>query len=115
MLVQREQFVKNNSKLFIEFKVYQWATGFRGGTKVVHAERDTIRKLNGDYIKGVTIFTTLESCVELHEEQEIDSCAQLLIDSSVNKVVIEMLDPNGKIYSQGCRKLSENNTNISFF
>ncbi|PME61956.1 CMP deaminase [Vibrio lentus] len=91
------------------------ATGYRGETKNVHAERIAIRKLTAEQVKGATVYTTLEPCVELHKEQEISSCAQLLIDSGVSDVVIGVLDPNGTIYSQGYRKLLENNINVSFF
>ncbi|WP_350326867.1 cytidine deaminase [Pectobacterium aroidearum] len=91
------------------------ATGFRGEERNVHAERIAIRKLTADQVIGATVFTTLEPCIELDDEQKIKSCAQLLIDSGVNEVVIGVLDPNGTIYSQGFRKLLENNINVSFF
>lgn len=91
------------------------STGFRGETTNVHAERVALRKLSKDEIIGATVFTTLEPCIELHDEQEIKSCTQLMIDSGVNEVVIGVLDPNGTIYSQGFRKLLENNINVSFF
>jgi diaminohydroxyphosphoribosylaminopyrimidine deaminase/5-amino-6-(5-phosphoribosylamino)uracil reductase len=91
------------------------ATGYRGETKSVHAERVAIRKLTSEQLKGATVFTTLEPCIELHEEQKISSCTQLIIDSGVNEVVIGVLDPNGTIYSQGYRKLLENNISVGFF
>ncbi|HHQ4928613.1 TPA: deaminase [Aeromonas hydrophila] len=91
------------------------STGYRGETKGVHAERVAIRKLTSEAVQGATVFTTLEPCVELHEGQEIESCTQLLINSGVNEVVIGVLDPNGTIYSQGYRRLLENNINVSFF
>lgn len=91
------------------------ATGYRGETRGVHAERVALRKLADEEIQGATVFTTLEPCVELHEGQDIKSCSQLLIDAGVNEVVIGVLDPNGTIYSQGYRKLLENNINVSFF
>ncbi|MBC8798459.1 MULTISPECIES: deaminase [Shewanella] len=91
------------------------ATGYRGEIMNVHAERVAIRKLTAEQVIGATVYTTLEPCVELHEEQEVSSCAQLLIESGVNEVVIGVLDPNGTIYSQGYRKLLENNISVSFF
>lgn len=91
------------------------STGYRGETRGVHAERIAIRKLSSEQVQGSTVFTTLEPCVELHDNQEIDSCAQLLIDSGVSEVVIGVLDPNGTIYSQGYRKLLENNLSVGFF
>lgn len=91
------------------------STGYRGETKGVHAERIAIRKLTNEQVQGSTVFTTLEPCVVLHNDQEIDSCAQLLIDSGVSEVLIGVLDPNGTIYSQGYRKLLENNISVGFF
>lgn len=91
------------------------ATGFRGEYRNVHAERVAIGKLTMDQVMGATVFTTLEPCIELDDEQKVKSCARLLIDSGVNEVVIGVLDPNGTIYSQGYRKLLENNINVSFF
>ncbi len=91
------------------------STGHRGEKRSVHAERIAIEKLKEDEIIGSIIFTTLEPCVELHDEQEIQSCTELIIASGINEVVIGVLDPNGTIYSQGYRKLLENNISVSFF
>lgn len=75
------------------------ATGYRGETSNVHAERVALRKLQSEQIQGSTVYTTLEPCVALHGEQEIESCADLLINSGVKEVVIGVLDPNATIYS----------------
>lgn len=91
------------------------STGYRGEARGVHAERIAIRKLTSEQVQGSTVFTTLEPCVELHSDQEIESCAQLLIGSGVSEVVIGVLDPNGTIYSQGYRRLLENNISVGFF
>ena len=91
------------------------ATGFRGELPKIHAERIALEKLEPSDRLGSTVYTTLEPCVNLHDDQSIASCADLLIESGVNKVVIGVLDPNGTIYSQGYRKLLENNVNVSFF
>lgn len=91
------------------------ATGHRGENSTVHAERVALRKLQPDQIKGSTVYTTLEPCVALEEGQEIESCADLLINSGVKEVVIGVLDPNATIYSQGFKKLLENNINVTFF
>lgn len=91
------------------------STGYRGEAKGVHAERIAITKLTSEQVRGSTVFTTLEPCVELYGDQEIACCAQLLIDSGVIEVVIGVLDPNGTIYSQGYRRLLENNISVGFF
>jgi len=91
------------------------STGYRGEQSNIHAERVAIEKLRADQLLGSTIYTTLEPCVELFNDQYIQSCADLIIDSGINEVVIGVLDPNGSIYSQGFKKLLENNISVSFF
>lgn len=91
------------------------STGHRGEKKNIHAERIAIEKLDIKQLQDSTIFTTLEPCVELHDEQEIKSCADLIIESGIQETVIGVLDPNGTIYSQGYRKLLENNISVGFF
>lgn len=91
------------------------ATGFRGEIGKLHAERVALEKLEMPDRVGSTVYTTLEPCVVLHDDQTIGSCADLIIDSGVTKVVIGVLDPNGTIYSQGFKKLLENNISVGFF
>lgn len=91
------------------------ATGYRGEIPQKHAERVALEKLTMAERLGATVFTTLEPCVSLHEDQATESCADLIIASGVTDVVIGVLDPNGTIYSQGFRKLLENNIGVSFF
>lgn len=59
--------------------------------------------------------TTLEPCVDLHDDQDLGSCADLIISSGIKEVVIGVLDPNGSIYSHGFRRLLENNISFKFF
>ena len=91
------------------------STGHRGEVGQIHAERVALEKLPLEKRFGSTVYTTLEPCVNLHQEQIIESCADLIIASGVSEVVIGVLDPNGTIYSQGYRKLLENNIGVSFF
>lgn len=91
------------------------STGFRGEKAGSHAERVAIEKLKPEELKGATLFTTLEPCVKVQEGQSIASCADLIIESGITKAFIGVLDPNGTIYSQGYRKLLENNISVSFF
>lgn len=91
------------------------STGYRGERGRVHAERVALEKLNPEQRRGSTVYTTLEPCVDLHHDQNTESCADLIIASGVGEVVIGVLDPNGTIYSQGFRKLLENNISVSFF
>ncbi|WP_211254141.1 cytidine deaminase [Paraburkholderia nodosa] len=91
------------------------STGYRGERNKIHAERVALEKLTREQRCGSTVYTTLEPCVDLHHDQGIESCADLIISSGVSEVVIGVLDPNGTIYSQGFRKLLENNISVSFF
>lgn len=91
------------------------STGHRGESGKLHAERVALAKLNDEQRCGATVYTTLEPCVALHDDQTIGSCTDLLIESGVAEVVIGVLDPNATIYSQGYRKLLENNIGVSFF
>lgn len=91
------------------------STGYRGEVRGVHAERIALEKLCHAERQGSTIYTTLEPCVKLNQDQAIESCAELIISSDVSEVVIGVLDPNGTIYSQGFRTLLKSNVSVSFF
>lgn len=91
------------------------ATGFRGEVPKKHSERVALEKLAMPDRIGSTVFTTLEPCVALQASQATESCADLIIASGVREVFVGVLDPNGSIYSQGFRKLLENNISVKFF
>lgn len=91
------------------------STGHRGEHGNLHAERVALEKLTEEQRQRATVYTTLEPCVALHDGQTIGACADLLIESGVAEVVIGVLDPNATIYSQGYKKLLENNIGVSFF
>lgn len=91
------------------------ATGHRGEVPKTHAERVAIEKLARDQLAGSTMFTTLEPCVGLHDDQSVASCADLIVSSGITEVFIGVLDPNGTIYSQGFRSLLDNNISVKFF
>ncbi|WP_199322191.1 deaminase [Leptolyngbya sp. FACHB-321] len=91
------------------------STGHRGEVKRRHAERVAIEKLRREDLIDSTLYTTLEPCVGLHNDQVVESCAELIISSGIKEVFIGVLDPNGTIYSQGFRKLLENHISVKFF
>jgi len=91
------------------------STGYRGEKQGVHAERVAIEKLNKEQLFNSTLFTTLEPCIRLQNEQIIESCTDLIIKSRISEVIIGVLDPNGTIYSQGYRTLLENKIKVDFF
>jgi diaminohydroxyphosphoribosylaminopyrimidine deaminase / 5-amino-6-(5-phosphoribosylamino)uracil reductase len=91
------------------------STGHRGEAKGMHAERIAIQKLSREELEGSTMYTTLEPCVELHGDQIVESCADLIVGAGIKEVFIGVLDPNGTIYSQGFKKLVENSVSVKFF
>ena len=91
------------------------STGHRGEIRKTHAERVAIEKLTREELNGSTMYTTLEPCVDLHDDQSVQSCAELIISSGIKEVFIGVLDPNGTIYSQGFKRLLENNISVKFF
>ncbi len=91
------------------------SSGYRGEKPGIHAERVAIEKLNGEELKKSTIYTTLEPCVTIQPEQNIECCAELIVKSGIREAVIGVLDPNGTIYSEGYRKLLENKISVRFF
>ena len=91
------------------------ATGRRSEIPGVHAERVAISKLNREELDGSTMYSTLEPCIEFHADQPVESCADLIVSSGIKEVFIGVLDPNSAIYSQGFKKLLENNVSVKFF
>lgn len=91
------------------------SAGHRGEIPKKHAERVAIEKLTREELINSSLYTTLEPCVNLHDHQAIESCVDLIVSSGIKEVFIGVLDPNGTVYSQGFRKLLENNISVKFF
>lgn len=90
------------------------STGYRGEQGRLHAERVAISKIAPDGLERATLFTTLEPCVEIFDEQ-IGSCSDLIVDSGISEVVVGLLDSNGAIYGQGYAKLLDKGIKVRFF
>lgn len=91
------------------------ATGYRGEVGRTHAERIAIEKLTREELANATLYTTLEPCVSLHQDQSVESCANLIAESGIREVYIGVLDPNATIYSQGFRRLLDSGISVKFF
>lgn len=55
------------------------STGYRGEVPQKHAERVAIEKLEHDQLAEAALYTTLEPCVSIHDDQSVGSCADLII------------------------------------
>ncbi|MEO5912256.1 MAG: deaminase [Pelobium sp.] len=78
-----------------------------------HAEYTLFEKvLQGQDVSGATIFTTLEPCTHRNNHKP---CSDWIIEKGIKHVVIGYLDPNPKIYNNGCKKLKAAGIEISYF
>lgn len=78
-----------------------------------HAEYTLFEKiLEGKNVSGATLFTTLEPCTHRNNHKP---CSDWIIEKGIKHVYIGMLDPNPKIYNNGCKKLKEAGVEISYF
>ena len=91
------------------------STGHRNEIENKHAERIAIEKLTKSELENSTIYTTLEPCVRIKENQKESSCTDLILKSGIKEVCIGVLDPNGKIYCEGYEKLLVHQIQVSTF
>ncbi|MDF0730015.1 deaminase [Pseudomonas entomophila] len=97
--------VKVGAVIVINGKVV--ATGYRQRGK--HAEREAIEsaRAQGLDLRKATLYTTLEPCVTLSENQGKKSCADLIIESKIREVVIGRYDPNPNVNRRGWKNLRD--------
>lgn len=78
-----------------------------------HAEYTLFEKiLEGKDVSGATLFTTLEPCTHRNNHKP---CSDWIIEKGIKHVYVGMLDPNPKIYNNGCKKLKDAGIEISYF
>ena len=82
-----------------------------------HAEYTLLeRKLIDKDVTGATLYTTLEPCTKTyHPTNPRKTCAQIISDRRIGRVVIGMLDPNPDIKGKGVNCLKEHNVQVNFF
>jgi len=90
------------------------ATAYRGELgEGDHAEYTLLeKKLNGQDVSGAILFTTLEPCTS---RKTYKSCSEWIIEKGISKVYIGMLDPNPKIYLEGCKKLKNAGIEVEYY
>ena len=91
------------------------ATAYRGERKKgEHAEFTLLeRKLTGQELRDVVVYTTLEPCVERGHLKT--PCAFWLVMRQVQKVYVGMLDPNRDILGLGYRTLRAYGVDVDMF
>ena len=82
---------------------------------IIHAERNAIIH-SGDLARGGTLFTTLEPCVKVRNSQVLKSCAELIVDSGVETVVMAIEDSSPSIHrGSGLIYLRESNLEVILY
>jgi pyrimidine deaminase RibD-like protein len=80
-----------------------------------HAEFVALeRKLSNIDLRGTTLYTTLEPCMDVRREEKID-CAKRIVDRGVSEVIIGILDPDIRVSAKGLLYLHENNVKVRLF
>jgi diaminohydroxyphosphoribosylaminopyrimidine deaminase/5-amino-6-(5-phosphoribosylamino)uracil reductase len=77
------------------------STGYHRRFGGPHAEVDCLRSAGGD-ARGSTLYVNLEPC---SHHGKTPPCADLIIRSGVNRVVIAARDPNPRVAGRGIRRL----------
>jgi pyrimidine deaminase RibD-like protein len=90
------------------------STAHRGEVPGNHAEFIALeRNIPDAAAAGATVYATLEPCTTRNRPKI--PCADRLIERKIRRVVIGMLDPDGRIRGKGHRKLSNAGIEIDFF
>lgn len=112
-MTKSEGGVKVGAVIVIDGKIV--ATGFR--ERGTHAERMAIEsaKSQGLDLKNAVLYSTLEPCVNLGEDQKKQCCSDLIIENKILKVVIGRYDPNPNVNRRGWKSLRDGNVLLGDF
>lgn len=73
-----------------------------------HAEHRAIHKCLGQIdLKGATLYTTLEPCVEHARSPGHTPCAVEILTSEIDRVVVGIIDTDGRVRGNGAHKLRQ--------
>lgn len=79
-------------------------TGFHRYSEIEHAEFWALKQA-GPQAYGATLYTNLEPCSGEWKGKRTGSCAQMIIDSGIKRVVASMVDPNPHVSGCGFQML----------
>ncbi|MCH3921667.1 bifunctional diaminohydroxyphosphoribosylaminopyrimidine deaminase/5-amino-6-(5-phosphoribosylamino)uracil reductase RibD [Limosilactobacillus sp.] len=85
------------------------ATGHTHAFGDIHAERDAISKLSPEQLLNSTLYVTLEPCNHYGKQPP---CADLIVASGINRVVIAETDPHALVTGKGIRKLQDHGITV---
>lgn len=91
------------------------AKGYK--TKELHAERLVIESAlsNSLDLRRAVLFTTLEPCISIRQNQKRQSCSDFIIQSGLKNVYIGSYDDHPNIYRKGWKALKENGVQLNDF
>jgi pyrimidine deaminase RibD-like protein len=81
-----------------------------------HAERNALKQVvDKGRLPQATLYTTLEPCTKAVRSRPLESCAELILQYQIPRVVIGMLDPNQEVTGKGLWRLQEGGVDVSLF
>ncbi len=85
--------------------------GFHKGAGLPHAEVNAVNSVQGEDLKGATLYCNLEPCC--HTNKRTPPCTDLIIKSGIKRVVFSNIDPNKFVSGNGIKKLTDAGIEVS--
>jgi pyrimidine deaminase RibD-like protein len=81
-----------------------------------HAEWNAFEEVTDkSTLAGATLYTTLEPCTPGVRTKPLSSCAELIIQHQIKRVLVGMLDPNQGVTGKGLLRLQEAGVEVALF
>ena len=81
---------------------------------LIHAERNALMYA-GELARGGTLFTTLEPCVKVRDNQVFNPCAELIVKGGIETVVIAIEDSSPKVRGGGFMYLRKHGLKVILY